>query len=87
MNHISSQEAASLSIDQIAKKLHVEPQTGLSQSNANSRLRVFGYNEFNVKDEQSLLSKYVEQVTIRRLIRPDTLNDSLSLPRSIRMVS
>lgn len=61
MNQIGSQEATTLSAEQIAKKLHVDLQTGLTHADANSRLRVFGYNEFNVKDEQSLLSKYVEQ--------------------------
>ena len=62
MNSIGSEQATAMPAQQIAKSLQVDLRTGLSKREAHARLRVFGYNEFNVQDEQSLLSKYSEQV-------------------------
>lgn len=58
---LKADEAAGLSIDQVADRLRVDPASGLSRNEAESRLRFSGYNEFEVKSEESLVEKYVEQ--------------------------
>lgn len=59
---MKSEQAAKLKYTEVAKELGVDDLTrGLSWSDANRRLHQFGPNEFCVQEQESLLSKYLEQ--------------------------
>lgn len=62
MKCISIEEAKLLDSTEICKRLETSDTCGLDNNEANSRLRIYGYNEFNVKEEETLFSKYIEQV-------------------------
>ena len=62
MKCISIEEAKLLDSAEICKRLETSDTCGLDNNEANSRLRIYGYNEFNVKEEETLFSKYIEQV-------------------------
>jgi E1-E2 ATPase, putative len=62
MKCLKSDEVACLNYEQVADKLDTNLQKGLTWREAESRLRIFGYNEFRVKKEDSIFSKYIEQV-------------------------
>lgn len=62
MKCINVEEARLLNCKEICQILQTNDENGLEKNEANTRLRVFGYNEFNVKEEEPLWSKYLEQV-------------------------
>jgi magnesium-transporting ATPase (P-type) len=62
MKCINVEEAKRLDYKEICKTLETDPSDGLNKNEANTRLRVFGYNEFDVKQDSTLVGKYVEQV-------------------------
>lgn len=62
MKCINIEEAKSLDPIELCKRLETNDEKGLDKQEATSRLRIFGYNEFTVKDEATLFSKYLEQV-------------------------
>ena len=57
-----SAEASMLSYEDIAHQLQVDPQTGLSSVEVDSRRRNHGYNEFDITTEEPLWKKYLGQV-------------------------
>ena len=61
MRNLPTEEASNLSVKDILQVLDVDPTTGLTWKEAESRLRFVGYNEFQVNEEESLLHKYLEQ--------------------------
>jgi len=61
MKCLNIEEAKLLDCLEICKRLQTNDSNGLDKNEANSRLRIFGYNEFNVKEEESIFSKYIEQ--------------------------
>lgn len=61
MRSLTADEAAALSFEQVADHLRVSLDTGLPRTEAESRLRFAGFNEFEVKEEESLIHKYLEQ--------------------------
>lgn len=65
MKCINIEEAKQLDCAEICKRLSTNDTNGLDKNEANSRLRVFGYNEFKVKEEETLFSKYFEQVNFK----------------------
>lgn len=64
MKCINVDEAKKLDRKEIIQLLQTDADNGLDKNEANSRLRVFGYNEFNVKEQDTLASKYIEQVNL-----------------------
>lgn len=58
----SAEEAGKLSTDDIIYKLRADPQRGLTTNEAERRLMVHGYNEFEISKEDPLWKKYLEQV-------------------------
>ncbi|XP_037068000.1 calcium-transporting ATPase type 2C member 1-like isoform X3 [Pollicipes pollicipes] len=54
-------EAAALEHGAVAERLRVDPQHGLSWAEAAVRQKVYGTNSFQVKDEEPLWKKYLEQ--------------------------
>ena len=54
--------ASSSSTEECVLKLRADPEDGLSQAEATRRLGFSGYNEFEVKKNESLFGKYLEQV-------------------------
>lgn len=61
MKCISVEEASRLDCREICQLLQTNDENGLDKNEVNGRLRVFGYNEFNVKENGSIWSKYLEQ--------------------------
>ncbi|XP_003738153.1 calcium-transporting ATPase type 2C member 1 [Galendromus occidentalis] len=59
---MKSEDAARLEFNEVARELGVDDLSkGLSWSDANRRLHQFGPNDFCVQEQESLLSKYLEQ--------------------------
>ncbi|KAH7644740.1 secretory pathway calcium atpase [Dermatophagoides farinae] len=61
MESIRKVDAGELSYEDVCRKLNTNIETGLDWNEANRRLQIVGHNELNVKQEESLLSKYIEQ--------------------------
>lgn len=61
MINLSTQDASTLSVEEVSQHFRTDLRTGLSWHEAESRRNFVGYNEFEVKKEESLLSKYLEQ--------------------------
>lgn len=59
---LSTAEASSLRVEEIAGRLQVDIRTGLWWEEASHRKQLFGHNEFNVKEEEPTWKKYAEQV-------------------------
>lgn len=57
----SAEEAGKLSTDDIIYKLRADPERGLTTKEAERRLMVHGYNEFEISKEDPLWKKYLEQ--------------------------
>ena len=62
MDTLTTESASTANFEDICRTLGTDPQNGLSWNDAKRRLSHMGYNELNVKPEESLLSKYFEQV-------------------------
>jgi len=60
-NHMSVDVAAEMTIEQVAETFETDLQHGLSENQASSRLKQVGANEIEDKDDESLLSKYIDQ--------------------------
>ncbi|KAG5890132.1 hypothetical protein JTB14_027799 [Gonioctena quinquepunctata] len=58
---LTASEASSLGYEEIAERLRVDINKGLSWQEANERRKVSGYNEFSVKNGDSIWKKYLEQ--------------------------
>ena len=54
-----SDEAAQLSVDEIAERLQSKLPRGISDAEAARRHEEFGFNEFDIGEEESLLANYV----------------------------
>lgn len=61
MRNLSTDEASGQPFEEVAARLQVDLRKGLEWSEADSRLRFIGYNEFAVKKEEPLWAKYLEQ--------------------------
>ncbi len=62
MNWVSSEKAAELSYYEIAHHLNTDIQQGLTVVEAIRRQRLHGFNEFDVKEDEPLWKKYLDQV-------------------------
>ena len=62
MKCINVEEAKRLDCKELCQTLQTDDLNGLDKNEANTRLRIYGYNEFNLKQESTLFSKYIEQV-------------------------
>ncbi|CAK1585933.1 unnamed protein product [Parnassius mnemosyne] len=58
---ISAVESSILSWEEVADRLHVDVRRGLSWREANDRMNFVGPNEFQVKEQDPLWKKYIEQ--------------------------
>ncbi|XP_034831378.1 calcium-transporting ATPase type 2C member 1 isoform X2 [Maniola hyperantus] len=58
---ISAVESSILSWEEVAERLQVDVRRGLSWREANDRMNFVGPNEFQVKEEEPLWKKYIEQ--------------------------
>ena len=72
-------DAGELSYEDVCRKLNTNIETGLDWNEANRRLQIFGHNELNVKQDESLLSKYLEQVSFQFLFIIDLISINLNL--------
>ncbi|CAL1278692.1 unnamed protein product [Larinioides sclopetarius] len=61
MRHLRTDEACRRSYDEVATLLNTDIHSGLSWKEANHRLSFYGYNEFEVTQEEPLWKKYIEQ--------------------------
>ena len=68
MESIRKVDAGELSYEDVCRKLNTNIETGLDWNEANRRLQIVGHNELNVKQEESLLSKYIEQVAFHSFL-------------------
>lgn len=62
MKYMGTEEAASQPHEEVAARLQTDPRVGLTWREAEFRQRIYGYNEFDVKQEEPLWQKYLEQV-------------------------
>ena len=60
---LRASEAALVSLADIAQTLQVDWSEGLSAAEAERRRQVYGLNEFNIKEDEPLWRKYLNQVT------------------------
>lgn len=58
----SADEASRLSTEEIKHKLGADSESGLLNREAERRLMVHGYNDFEITKEDPLWKKYLEQV-------------------------
>ncbi|KAL4706087.1 hypothetical protein ACJJTC_005111, partial [Scirpophaga incertulas] len=58
---VSAVESSILSWEEVAERLNVDVRRGLSWREANDRMNFIGPNEFQVKEEDPLWKKYIEQ--------------------------
>nr|XP_049706874.1 calcium-transporting ATPase type 2C member 1 isoform X2 [Helicoverpa armigera]XP_049707877.1 calcium-transporting ATPase type 2C member 1-like isoform X2 [Helicoverpa armigera] len=58
---ISAVESSILSWEEVAERLNVDVRRGLSWREANDRMNFVGPNEFQVKEQEPLWKKYIEQ--------------------------
>lgn len=63
MRCLKPEEASIASYDEVARRLQTDLNNGLSWKEANLRLRICGYNEFDVKNVEPVWQKYIEQVS------------------------
>lgn len=63
MRCLSTEEASKQPFEEVAARLETDIRTGLSWEEADARLKVHGCNEFDVKTEEPLWRKYLEQVS------------------------
>ena len=62
MIHLDIYTASKISIKECVEKLRSDAQNGLTQEESIRRLEFNGYNEFEMKQKESLFGKYLEQV-------------------------
>lgn len=62
-----TEEACRSSYEEVVARLATDVQRGLSWREADRRLLMHGKNEFEVKIEDPLWKKYIEQVIILRI--------------------
>lgn len=60
--YMCSGESASLSYQEVAKRVKADIHNGLSSAEANRRRKAHGYNEFEITEEEPLWKKYLGQV-------------------------
>ncbi|VDP50902.1 unnamed protein product [Soboliphyme baturini] len=58
---LAAKDACHLSIAEVVDKLTTDIDYGLSQDEAEHRLKFHGYNEFIVEDKEPLIKKYIDQ--------------------------
>lgn len=63
MKHLSTEEASKQPFEEVAARLETDIRSGLSWEEADARLKAHGPNEFEVKTEEPLWKKYLEQVS------------------------
>jgi len=68
MQDLTTEEASRQPYEEVAARLQTDLRTGLSWPEADSRLKVFGANEFEGKEEEPLWRKYLEQVSCLRIL-------------------
>ncbi|GFU78616.1 calcium-transporting ATPase type 2C member 1 [Trichonephila clavipes] len=61
MRHLRTDEACRWTYDEVATLLNTNIHNGLSWLEANRRLSLYGFNEFEVTQEEPLWKKYIEQ--------------------------
>lgn len=64
MDTLTTDSASIEDAETVCHKLGTNLQDGLNWNEVQRRLSFFGHNELNVKQEESILSKYLEQVCI-----------------------
>lgn len=63
MRCLRTDEACRWTYDEVATVLKTDVHSGLAWQEANRRLSLHGYNEFEVTPEEPLWKKYIEQVS------------------------
>lgn len=61
MVHLRSDEAASLTYQNVASRLRTNLHSGLHQDEAEHRRKIHGFNEFEITEEEPLWKKYLGQ--------------------------
>lgn len=62
MQDLSAEEASRQPYEEVAARLQTDVHRGLSWSEAELRLKIYGANEFEAKVDDPLWKKYLEQV-------------------------
>lgn len=62
MHRLKSEEASVIPHEEVAARLSTDIKTGLTWREAETRQKLYDFNELTVQKQQSLWSKYVEQV-------------------------
>ncbi|CAG0881172.1 unnamed protein product [Darwinula stevensoni] len=60
-NFVNTAECCSMSFEDVAQQLQTDLKNGISDAEAEDRHRLYGFNEFNVGEQESLFKKYIEQ--------------------------
>ena len=63
---LSSDEAAQLTVDQVVERLQSRIPRGISDAEADRRHEEFGFNEFDIGEEESMLANYVSIASVIR---------------------
>lgn len=58
---LTTSEASKLTIEEVNNRLQVNLRNGLWWDEADQRRKLFGYNEFNFKEQDPTWKKYLEQ--------------------------
>jgi Ca2+-transporting ATPase len=61
MKCLRTEDASKQPFEEVCARLQSDLRNGLSWNEVEYRLKVCGYNELDVKQEESLLKKYIEQ--------------------------
>lgn len=64
MRCLKTDEASQQTFEEVSQRLQTNLKNGLDWNEADSRLRICGYNEFHVKHDDPFWKKYIEQVRL-----------------------
>ena len=62
MDSMRASEATVSTVADVVHRLRGDPVRGLSEAEVERRRKLHGYNEFEIKDEEPLWRKYLNQV-------------------------
>lgn len=61
MDNIKSEKASSISVEDVVDLLKTDLESGLKNDEIPQRLKLFSFNEFNLKQDDPLWLKYLEK--------------------------
>ncbi len=66
MTFLTSESASSKTCEETTSLLKSDTRFGLSNEEVQTRRKLYGYNEFEIKCDDPLWKKYLEKVTINK---------------------